>query len=438
MIRSPRAKLLFACTLALAACRMEDAEPARGVRSTPPRPDGGTPVPAGTDLQAAIDAARDGATLWLEPGTHQGPIVIARNLTLWGPAQAVVTSRREGTTIKVEGRGTRLMGFTVDGSGGRFDLLDAAIHVGADDVLVEGVGIREALFGILVEKAQRAVLRGNDVRGTGDPAMGLRGDTIRLWETKDCVIEANVVHDGRDMVVWYSDRARLLRNTVFGGRYGTHFMYSRQNLVEGNHYVGNVVGVFVMYSHDVQLRGNLISRCSGAAGIGIGLKESGNLVIEKNRLLANTIGVFVDTSPLDRAEHNRIEANLIRLSETAVSFHGGAARNRFADNSFRDNQNQVRVDGGTDAREAEWIGNAWDDYQGYDLDGDGVGDLPYEVRSLSGQLTSKYPELAFFHGTPTLFLVDLTGKVMPIFRPKTLLIDAQPRVRPAQEPSHAR
>src|SRR5262249_12345223 len=153
-------------------------------------------------------------------------------------------------------------------------------------------------------KASRVVLRGNDVHGTGDPAMGLRGDTIRLWETHGCMIADNLVHDGRDLVVWYSDGARLTGNRVLRGRYGTHLMYSRTCVLEDNSWVGNVVGVFVMYSHGVRLTGNLITRCAGAAGIAIGLKESGDLVVERNDLIANTTGIFVDTSPLDRDEHN--------------------------------------------------------------------------------------------------------------------------------------
>ena len=53
------------------------------------------------------------------------------------------------------------------------------------------------------------------------------------------------------MVVWYSSRNRVAGNSVAGGRYGTHFMYSHDNVVADNRFVGNVVGVFVMYSRAV-------------------------------------------------------------------------------------------------------------------------------------------------------------------------------------------
>jgi nitrous oxidase accessory protein len=427
-----RTKVGLTLLAAAGACGVRDVDSSAPSLGSPSRPDGAIDVAVGEDLQARLDAAPEGATLALAAGRHAGPIVLRKPVTLWGSREAVIVGADAGCTVAVEAPHVRLLGFTVDGSGNRYDLLDAAVRVQGDDGLVDGLTVRHALFGILVEKASRVVVRGNLVEGTGEEALGLRGDTIRLWETRDCVVEANHVRDGRDMVVWYSKRTRVLRNQVERGRYGTHFMYSDDQLVEGNRYDANVVGVFVMYSHRVELRSNTMSRCSGAAGMGIGLKESGEIQLAGNRLVANTLGLFVDTSPLDVAEHNRIEGNLIALSRVAIAFHGGAARNQIRGNVLRDNQQQVRVDGGGDALAATWDGNRWDDYAGYDLDGDGYGDLPYESASLVGQLTSKQPALEFFRGTPALFLVDLTGHVMPIFQPQVLVRDRRPALALAE------
>ena len=38
------------------------------------------------------------------------------------------------------------------------------------------------------------------------------------------------------------------------------------------------------------------------------------------------------------------------------------------------------------------------EHAGFDLDGDGIGDLPYELRSLTAQLAARHPALAFFRG----------------------------------------
>jgi hypothetical protein len=272
-----RTKVGLTLLAAAGACGVRDVDSSAPSLGSPSRPDGAIDVAVGEDLQARLDAAPEGATLALAAGRHAGPIVLRKPVTLWGSREAVIVGADAGCTVAVEAPHVRLLGFTVDGSGNRYDLLDAAVRVQGDDGLVDGLTVRHALFGILVEKASRVVVRGNLVEGTGEEALGLRGDTIRLWETRDCVVEANHVRDGRDMVVWYSKRTRVLRNQVERGRYGTHFMYSDDHCtVEGNRYDDErrrrVRDVQPPMSNCARTRS---SRCSGAAGMGIGLKDSG-------------------------------------------------------------------------------------------------------------------------------------------------------------------
>ncbi len=414
---------------ALAACRGESAPTAAASRAVP-APANGTVVPAGSSLPAAIAAAAPGAVLLLQAGDYRGPIAIDKPLTLWGPPDAIVRAS-EGSTIRVQCNGARLCGFTVAGSGQRFDLTDGGVHLQGDDLVLEGVTVKEALFGILVEKCKRATVRGCTVIGTGLPAMGLRGDAIRLWETNDSLVEDNVVRDARDVVVWYSSKNRLLRNTVTRSRYGTHFMYSHDNVVSDSRYVEDEVGVFAMYTHDLHLTHNLFAKAGGAAGIGIGLKEAGNLTVEDNWLLANTTGIYVDASPLDPAHTNVYRRNVVRFSEAAIHLHSSVKRSEFTDNVFRDNGAVVHVGGAGDALSCTFAGNFYDAYQGYDFDGDGRGDVPFEFRRLSTQLEGRYPELALLHGSPAMGLVDVIGEVMPLFTPKQLLRDASPRMQPS-------
>jgi nitrous oxidase accessory protein len=257
---------------------------------------------------------------------------------------------------------------------------------------------------------------------------------VRIWEVRESRIENNHLEDSRDVVVWYSSGNRIAGNTVVRGRYGTHLMYSHDNTLEGNHYDGNVVGIFLMYSRNVALLRNQLLRSSGAAGMGIGLKESEGIRVEENLFAGNQVCVYTDTSPLSLNQVNRFERNWFRSCGSAIVFHGGAERNYFVGNSFRDNAAQVRVEGRGDAQQASWRGNDFDDYAGYDLDGDGVGDLPYELRSLSGDLTGRHPSIAFFRGAPAMALVELVGRVVPLFRPTTILTDSEPRMRPHELP----
>ena len=383
---------------------------------------------AGAGLQAAVDAVAEGSSLCLESGSYSGPLIISKTVEIWGPKEAIIRSAGEGTTIEIEADGAALLGLTVDGSGGRFDTLDAAVHVVADDVRVEGVRVQGAAFGLLIEKANRASIVNNVVQGPDEGPLGLRGDGIRLWETRDSEVSDNQVIGCRDMVVWYSSGNRLLRNSVVRSRYGTHFMYSHNNQVEGNRYLDNVVGIFIMYSRNLELRDNLLARSTGPGGMGLGIKESGNLTVSDNAFIANTKGVYMDTAPLEPDDFNTFENNAFFHSEVAVLMHSSEKRNAFRGNQFVSNHSQLQVEGGGNALGVEWEGNSFDDYAGYDMDRDGFGDIPYELRRLSSQLESSYPQLQFFRGAITLQLLDAISSLFPMVAPETTMIDARPRM----------
>lgn len=379
-------------------------------------------------LAEALAAARPGDTLCLGEGVWVGAVVVPEGVSVYGSRRSVIRSGRLGTTVLLRSR-TALRGVTVDGSGDRFDVLDAAVKVNGEEVAVEGVQVVRSVFGILSEKSRRVLLRGNHVVGIGGPALGMRGDGIRLWETSDSVVEHNLVEQARDCVVWYSSRNRLADNEVRLGRYGLHFMYSHGNHVERNRFLANEVGIFAMYSRNLEISDNEMLLSHGSAGIGLGVKESGNLTVRRNHIAHNTQGLFLDNSPLDRGDKNLFEGNVIRLSEVGVGFLSSQHDNTFQGNAFLDNRAQVRVDGGGDALGVLWIGNAWSDYAGYDLDGDGVGDLPYRLRDLSEALVASHPQLEFLRGTPALAMVSLAGEVVPLLAPRPLLVDEHPRFR---------
>jgi nitrous oxidase accessory protein len=410
-----------------APCRADRTELAAQV---PARPEGCREVALGADLQAAVDAAADGEALCLAPGRYQGPLVVRRAVTVWGSPTAVIASNGTGTTVRIHGAGARLAGLTIDGSGGRYDQNDSAVTVTADDVMIDGVTVVRATYGLQVERAKRVRLIGNHVIGSRDPAVGLRGDSIRLWETDDAEVADNVVEDGRDLVVWYSRKAHVHRNRVERARYGTHFMYSHDARVEGNRYLDVTVGVFVMYSHGLALRGNVVANAAGAAGIAFGFKDAGAAVVEDNLLVHDEVGIYLDASPQRADERIVIRDNAFRLCRSAIVFHASSHQVTLHGNDFGGNETIARVDGGGDAMSDDWDGNYFDAYTGYDLDDDGTGDVPFELRSYTGQLVSRHPELGFFSGAPALALTEAAAHLDPLFKPQALLIDRNPRMAP--------
>jgi nitrous oxidase accessory protein len=404
---------------------LPDVPTAIGDWPAPARPDGCVEVTAAGDLAGRLARARPGDSFCLAPGEYPGPLSLPERVALWGPRSAVIRGRADGTTVQVAA-GAALLGLTVDGSGHRHDLEEAAVHVRGDRARIEGIAIRDALFGLIVERSAGVVVRGNLVSGAADVALGLRGDGIRLWETHDSLVEGNRIVDCRDFVVWYSSDNRIVGNEVRRSRYGTHLMYSHGVELAGNVYVGNVVGVFAMYSRRLSATGNLFAASSGAAGIGLGVKESSDLVVADNVFVRDAVGLYLDHSPFEPGSRNEFTGNSLRLCDVAVGFHSSDRANRFARNSLRGNSLAVRVDGGGDALANEWRENDFDDYQGYDLDRDGYGDLPYELRRYSGQLAARHPELDFFRGAPALSLLDAVSWLAPLYRPQPVLVDARP------------
>lgn len=414
--------------LALASCGEAAGMTDAGSRGEGPvRPDACVELAPGAAIQPALDDPAVTAVC-LAPGDYHGTLLLSRAVTLWGPRSAVLHGG-EGTIISVAAKQAAVLGLTIDGAGGRFDMLDAAVRLSADETRVEGVTVVNAMFGILVERASRVRVIGNHVAGSRDPATGLRGDTMRLWEMRDSLISGNTIEDGRDLVVWYSRGNTLENNHVRGARYGLHFMYSHDNIVRGNELLEGTVGVFIMYSRGIHLTDNLVANAAGAAGMAIGIKDAGNIFIAGNRLIHNTIGVYVDSSPMQVGDRVELERNVMRLDDSAIVFHSSAHGVTVRDNDLADNGTQVRVDGGGDATAVEWSGNYFDDYSGYDLDDDGTGDVPYELRSLSNQLTAQQPNLALFAGTPALALVDAAAHLDPLYRPAAVLTDSTPHMQ---------
>ncbi len=368
-------------TLALVAIAASTAcSPASGMIDAPGErtaidaPAACTHVAPGASVQAALDDPSI-SVVCLDAGRYQGPLRLTRAVTMWGPRDAVVAGT--GTIVDVTAPGAAVVGMTIDGTGGRFDLLDGAVRLAASDTRVEGVRVINAVFGILVERASRVRILNNHILGSRDPSTGLRGDTIRMWETRDSLVEGNTIEDGRDLVVWYSRNNTIANNVVLRARYALHFMYSHDNTVRGNRMIGTVVGVFVMYSRGVHIIDNVIANAAGAAGMAIGLKDSGNIEVLDNRLIHDTVGIYIDSSPMQNGDRVEIARNVIRLDETGIAFHASAKNLEVRDNDLADNTTQVRVDGGGNAMGVTWSGNYFDDYAGYDLDDDGVGDVPY-------------------------------------------------------------
>ena len=384
------------------------------------------------DLQALIDATADGGELVLAPGMYAGGVTITRPLTLRGEDGAVIDARGEGTVIVVDAPNVTIANLLLRNSGTSLDRENSGVEANAPNVTITDNVFENVLFGVFLRGAEDSVIA-NNVIGAMDVGPARRGDGIRLWESSRTVVENNVVTRGRDVVLWFSNDLVVQDNVITSGRYGLHFMYSDRAMVSRNELSGNSVGAFLMYSKDLAFHDNLVAENNGPSGYGIGLKDMDGVTAGGNRFIDNRIGLYLDNSPGDPNVHHQFSRNLFAYNDVGIMFLPAVKRNRFTENAFIDNGEQVGIAGSGRFSGNDWsvagVGNYWSDFAGYDADGDGIGDRPYRLEDLYSTMTDDYPELRFFSETPAAKAVDAAALLFPTLRPDPKLEDDAPLVR---------
>lgn len=364
------------------------------------------------------------ARIGLLPRTYRGGFTVKRKVELVGQRGAVLDGGGLGTVLTIDAEGAVVRDVALQHSGHRETAEDAGIRARGSGVTLSHVSVEDTLFGISLEQCARCTVDGARVRGSSDETA--RGDAIKLWESDDAVVRGCLVEDSRDIVVWYSRRAHLEGNFVTRSRYGTHFMYAHDSVVRGSNIVGNIVGVFVMYSNRIRVEDSVLAGAGGPAGMGIGFKESDSADLSGNFIVGNTVGAYFDATPRSPAAPVRFSGNVVALNDVGLRFLGAEHGIELSGNDFRDNTEVVDGDGA----EAEYRGNYFSDYAGYDLDRDGVGDVPHRELVLSSALLESRPSLRFFQGTLAMGLLDALSRVIPVFAMRTMLTDDAPRMHP--------
>jgi nitrous oxidase accessory protein len=376
-------------------------------------------------LQPLIDATPEGETLIPPPGVYAGPVVIERPINLDGQHQVSIDNGGKGSVIILQTDGATVRNLRLTNSGESHNDIDAGVQVRGRFNVVKDNIIDNCLFGIDLQQSDHNVVRRNRI-SSRPLELGQRGDAIRLWYSFHNKITDNEISNARDTVVWYSANNTIARNTASHSRYSLHFMYSRYNLVEDNHYYNNAVGIFLMYSDGVVIRNNHIAHAAGPTGVGIGFKETSDLVVEGNEILYCASGIYLDISPFQPDTTNRFSHNLIAYNGIGIRFLNDWTGNVFRQNQFVDNLTQISVAGGKTANRNVWDGNYWSDYQGFDADADGVGDAPYELYAYADRLWHDEPYAQFFKGSPMLEVLDFLERLAPFSEPDMLVRDERP------------
>lgn len=385
------------------------------------------------DLQAAIDAAQDGAVIVVEGG-EWSPVTISKPIRLVGQNWPVIDAQAEGSGIVIDSDDVVIEGFDIRNSGRSFDREDSGIYFEGERNHILNNRMTDVLFGVNGATGHDSVIAGNYIRGHADISEGLRGDAIKIWWSHRVVISNNHVTQSRDLLVWYSNDSHVFENLVTDSRYGFHFMNSDDGIASGNALVDNSVGIYIMYGKRFTVKDNLLQNSRGPSGHGLGLKEVDGVEVIGNVIYDNRIGVYNDNSPFSMNVYGIFRNNLIAYNDIGVGVLPSARANVYYENSFVENLEQVVVLGGGELSQGNaWsqngIGNYWSDYAGYDADGDGIGDVAYRNATMSEQLRRSHPQLQLFRFSLAETAVDFASQAVPLFDTNPILEDRSPLVR---------
>jgi nitrous oxidase accessory protein len=193
-------------------------------------------------------------------------------------------------------------------------------------------------------------------------------------------------------------------------------MFSNNDTYTENTFSDNGAGVAVMYSHHVLMLQNTFVANWGANAYGILLKEISDASIIRNNFVRNTVGVLMESSSRIQVTQNNFHSNGWALRISASCNENGICFNNFSANSF-----DVATNGTMMLN--KFYQNYWDKYEGYDMNRDGMGDVPYHPVSLYSMVIEQNPNSVILLRSFMVSLLDKAEKAIPSLTPVDLVDD---------------
>ncbi|MCA1296767.1 nitrous oxide reductase family maturation protein NosD [Stappia indica] len=372
-------------------------------------------VPSGSDaLIKAIDNAQAGDILRLEPGIHNGPVVLDRPLTLKGDGKAEIRGNGTGSVITVDAPDSAVIAVTVTGSGLSQETIDSGIKLTkkAARARVLNNRVLNNLIGVDVHGPKQALVARNVIEGRRDMRKNERGNGIYVWNAPELVAEFNTIRYGRDGIFVNTSHKDTFRNNLFEEvRFAIHYMHGNDGVISGNVSIGNDIGYALMFSDRLTIENNL---SEGDRDHGLMLnyanwaRISGNLVRDGGEKC-----LFMYNSNKGTVRGNRFEGCPI-----GIHFTAGSENNAFSENAFIGNKTQVKYVG---SKHHDWSkdgrGNFWSDHAAFDADGDGIADTVYRPNDMVDQILWTQPAAKLLIGSPAVQLLRWTQSQFPALLP---------------------
>lgn len=378
-----------------------------------------------TSLKEGIALANPGDTILLYKGIYkEGNIVINKSIHLLGIDEPILDGEGKHEILTVSGRFIIIKGIHFRNSGYSSMYDYATINVvDSENFTIENNIISNAHFAIHISNSLHGLISNNNITGTYK-AEHLSGNGIHLWKCDNILIEDNYIKGHRDGIYFeFVTNSIVQGNTSIDNvRYGLHFMFSNDDAYLENIFKENGAGVAVMYSKRVLMIKNQFDHNWGASAYGLLLKEINDSRIIHNIFHRNTVGILMEGS-------NRIsvQSNEFKNNGWALRVQASCTENSFHHNNFLNNTFDVATNGNLSLN--EFYNNYWDKYEGYDLNKDIVGDVPYHPVSMYAMIIENDPNSLMLLRSFMVSLLDKAEKAIPSLTPEEL-VDHQPLMKP--------
>lgn len=388
-----------------------------------------------------------GAVITVPAGVYTGSLRIDKPVTLIGSPGAIVDAGGNGDVVRIAASDVTLRNLTLRNSGADLTATNAGVFVErqARNVVIQGNTLSDVLFGVYLDGPSGVQVLDNRITGMPEKRSADRGDGIHLWNDTEVLVKGNEVSQTRDGIyIYVSPHNRIVGNHLHDLRYGIHYMYSNHDLIAGNQTDRTRAGYALMQSDHLRVFGN---QSDNDSDYGLLLNYvtyselAGNMISgvtgdhdDSGQVIpgGEGKGIFVYNS-----EFNQFHNNAVRNCPIGIHITAGSEGNRIFDNAFDGNRAQVKY---VQNVKEEWSwngqGNYWSDYLGWDLDGDGRGDVIYRPNDGVDVLLWKYPGARLLMSSPAILVLRYIQRAFPVFMPPGVQ-DSHPLMKPLKTDQRA-
>ncbi len=365
-------------------------------------------------LQKIVDAAMPGDTIVLTPGKYFGNVTLTKRVVIFGQSGTVIRGDGVGSVLMVLADSCVLAGLTIEHSGTMLVDEDAGLLVKSNANVIERNELRDVLFGVYILKAGYNIVRDNTLTGRKELEVGERGSGMHIWNSRHNVFIGNRITDVRDgFYIQNASHTWIEGNESYNVRYGLHYMYADSNTFLYNAFHDNVAGAAIMYSRGIVMRHNVFARNRGYASFGILFQDCHDLRADSNVIADNVVGMFFEAST-----DNLLKNNIVARNDIALQMFQNSENNVFSGNNFIDNLTPLVIVGKRTG--SEWSlagkGNYWSSYDGYDLDGDGIGDVEMKIQNVFQYLEGRNQNVRLYLYSPVSQALAVSSQAFPVLR----------------------